>query len=846
MEILDKESYTPMIQQYLDIKKDYKDSIVFFRLGDFYEMFFDDAILAAKVLEIALTGKDAGVSERVPMCGIPYHAYQSYATKLLNAGYKVVIVEQIEDPSIAKGIVKRGVVKILTPGTIDAEFLNNSNNNYLAAINKIKKMYVISYADISTGECYLTIASNEEKLLQDLENIHVKEIVIKSDCNLYLRDILEKNNYILSVCDDTSIPIYLEHLCDSILPIYKSTIAILFNYAINTQKSELKHFKKVEFYEEKDYLKLDYFTIKNLELTETIRGESKIGSLFNILNNTSTASGARMLKKWLLRPLIDINKITERQNYILALMDDYILKEDLKKTLSGVYDLERIIGKLACNSINAKDLVWLRNTLLNVPKIKNLLLNSNNELLQKLALDINIHEDLATKLKNALVDNPPLTIKEGGMFKEGYNSTLDELLNISKNAKDWLNKYETEEKERLNVKTLKVGFNKVFGYYIEISKGQSFNLGDIEGYTRKQTLVNAERYITKPLKEFEDNILNAKDKIVNLEYELFNELKNYVSEYIISLQYLASLLASLDCYLSLAILASNNNYVRPTFNSKEITIINGRHPVLESILKDKYVPNDVYINDYDLLLLTGPNMGGKSTYMKMLAIIIIMAQMGSLVPSSKCELKIFDEIFTRIGASDDLVGGESTFMIEMKEANFAISNATNNSLILFDEIGRGTATYDGMALAQAIIEYIHQKVKAVTVFSTHYHELTSLEGKLKRLKNIHVDATEENDKVIFLHKVKDGAASKSYGINVASLANMPKSLILRAKEILTNLEKQNKLEAAPPTLFDFNEVVDNKDEPLVIKKLKELEPDDLSPKEALMMLYTLKKEVENG
>ena len=698
MEILDKESYTPMIQQYLDIKKGYKDSIVFFRLGDFYEMFFDDAILAAKVLEIALTGKDAGVSERVPMCGIPYHAYQSYATKLLNAGYKVVIVEQIEDPSIAKGIVKRGVVKILTPGTIDAEFLNNSNNNYLAAINKIKKMYVISYADISTGECYLTIASNEEKLLQDLENIHVKEIVIKSDCNLYLRDILEKNNYILSVCDDTSIPIYLEHLCDSILPIYKSTIAILFNYAINTQKSELKHFKKVEFYEEKDYLKLDYFTIKNLELTETIRGESKIGSLFNILNNTSTASGARMLKKWLLRPLIDINKITERQNYILALMDDYILKEDLKKALSGVYDLERIIGKLACNSINAKDLVWLRNTLLNVPKIKNLLLNSNNELLQKLALDINIHEDLATKLKNALVDNPPLTIKEGGMFKEGYNNTLDELLNISKNAKDWLNKYETEEKERLNVKTLKVGFNKVFGYYIEISKGQSFNLGDIEGYTRKQTLVNAERYITKPLKEFEDNILNAKDKIVNLEYELFNELKNYV---------------------------------RPTFNSKEITIINGRHPVLESILKDKYVPNDVYINDYDLLLLTGPNMGGKSTYMKMLAIIIIMAQMGSLVPSSKCELKIFDEIFTRIGASDDLVGGESTFMIEMKEANFAISNATNNSLILFDEIGRGTATYDGMALAQAIIEYIHQKVKAVTVFSTHYHELT-----LMRLKKM--------------------------------------------------------------------------------------------------------------
>ena len=843
MEILDINSYTPMIRQYLEIKKDYTDSIVFFRLGDFYEMFFDDAINASRVLEIALTGKDAGVKERVPMCGIPYHAYQTYAAKLLENGYKVVIVEQIEDPQMATGIVKRGVVKILTPGTVDAEFLHSTANNFIAAISYLNKMFIVAYADISTGECYLTLANNKENLLLTLNNIKVKEVILAKEYNIGLYNFLNDNHFIISFCDKDNIPSHLNHITQSINETYKSTLALLFNYAIDTQKSELKHLKPVVFYEDKDYLKLDSFTIANLELTETLRGRSKEGSLLHIIDKTKTAAGSRMLKKWLLRPLVDIDKIKARQSHIYAFTDDFILREELKQSLQGVYDLERIIGKLSCGSINAKDLVQLRTTLSRVPNIKKLLENNENELNKKLAKDIDCHEALYSLLYKSLNDNPPLGVHEGGMIKLGYNSELDNLINIREHSNDWLKKYEQEQKEKLNIKTLKVGFNKVFGYFIEISKGQSFSLGDIDGYERKQTLVNSERYITKELKEFEETILTAKDKIERIEYNLFLEIKSDVMTYIPSLQFLANILANIDCYLSLAEVASLYNYVIPEFTDKEIRIVNGRHPVLEDILKEKYVSNDVYINDYDLLLITGPNMGGKSTYMRMVAIIVILAQIGSFVPATSCLIKIFDQIFTRIGASDDLASGESTFMVEMKEANYALSNATNNSLILFDEIGRGTSTYDGMALAQAIIEFIHQKVKAVTLFSTHYHELTSLEGKLKRLKNIHVDASETKDGVVFLHKVIDGSASKSYGINVALLAGMPKPLIKRAKEILDNLETQNKIEAASPTLFDFNEEKEEEVINPVIKKIQELNPDDLSPKEALIYLYELKKEV---
>ena len=844
MEILDINSYTPMIRQYLEIKKDYTDSIVFFRLGDFYEMFFDDAIVASRVLEIALTGKDAGVKEKVPMCGIPYHAYQGYAAKLLEAGYKVVIVEQVEDPKEANGIVKRGVIKILTPGTVDAEFLSSNSSNYIAAISYANKIYILAYADISTGECYLTLANSKDNLLLILNNLHVKEVVLNKEYNISLYNLLKAKNFIISFSSNTLVPSHLLHIVSGVDDAYKGTLALLFNYAIDTQKSELNHLQNVVFYEDKDYLKLDSFTISNLELIETVRTRQKEGSLLHTLDKTKTAAGARMLKNWLLRPLVDINKIKSREGHIAALLDNYILREELKKALQGVYDLERIIGKLSCNSINAKDLVQLRNTLSKVPSIKELLLNDTNDFNKKMGEDIDTHEELYNLLFSSLADNPPYTVHEGNMIKYGYNEELDKLIDIKEHSNEWLKKYEQDQKEKLNVKNLKVGFNKVFGYFIEISKGQSLNLGDIPGLERKQTLVNSERYITKELKEFEETILTAKDRIERIEYNIFIELKNEVAKYIPSLQFLANLLANLDCYLSLAEVANSNNYVLPSFSDNEIKIINGRHPVLEEILKEKYVTNDVYVNDYDLLLITGPNMGGKSTYMRMVAVIIILAQIGSFVPATSCTLKIFDQIFTRIGASDDLSSGESTFMVEMKEANYALMNATANSLILFDEIGRGTSTYDGMALAQAIIEYIHQKVKAVTLFSTHYHELTSLEGKLKRLKNIHVDATETKDGVIFLHKVVDGSASKSYGINVAQLAGMPKPLIKRAREILVNLESQNKLEAAAPTLFDFTEeeAEEEKENP-VITKLQEINPDDLSPKEALMFLYELKKEV---
>ncbi len=845
MEILEKESYTPMIQQYLDIKKDYKDSIVFFRLGDFYEMFFDDAILASRELEIALTGKDAGVKERVPMCGVPHHAYSTYAEKLLDNGHKVVIVEQVEDPSLAKGIVKRDVVKILTPGTVIADFLDAKANNYLASLILIRKTFILAYADVSTGEGYLTTISSIEHVVEELRGLRVKEVIVNGDFISKYKNDLASSGFLVSVYDNDVMPDYLLNLVIDIDKNYHKAIALLLNYAIDTQKQELHHFKPFEFYTEKDYLRLDYFTKKNLELTETLRLNQKNGSLFSYLDHTQTTMGSRMLRKWLDRPLVSLSKITEREDFIEGFMGNYIKREEIKDSLKEVYDLERIIGRISCQNANAKDLVQLRKTLKAVPNIKSLLLDFELPSFTKVSNEIDSHENIYNLLEEALEENPPFTIKEGGMIKYGYNKELDEVTDINKNSKAWLLEYEAKEKERLGVKNLKVGYNRVFGYYIEISKGQSFNLGDIEGYQRRQTLANSERYISPELKKYEDILLGAKDKIERIEYELFIQIRDYITGFIPSLQNLANIISSIDCYISLANVALNNNLVRPTFNPGSIEIVDGRHPVLESILKENYVPNDIYINEFNLILITGPNMSGKSTYMRMFATIIIMAQMGSFVPARICNLKIFDQIFTRIGATDDLSSGQSTFMVEMSEANYAIKNATKDSLILFDELGRGTATYDGMALAEAIIEYVHQKVGAITLFSTHYHELTSLEGTLKHLKNVHVEAVESNDGLSFLHKVKDGPTDKSYGINVAELAGMPKSLIARSKEILANLEGNNKQKGMMLSLFDFDlydeeEKKKQKDEPEVIKYLRDLDIDEISPKEALTILYELK------
>ncbi|MBR6072549.1 MAG: DNA mismatch repair protein MutS [Acholeplasmatales bacterium] len=840
--------YTPMMEQYLDIKKDYKDHIVFFRLGDFYEMFFDDAYLASKELELALTGKDAGAPERVPMCGIPYHAASEYIEKLVQRGYKIAIVEQIEDPREAVGIVKRGVVKIITPGTIETGIKDNENN-YIASIGGYKKEYYLCYSDVTTGEGYISSYSNIEMLLNELLALHIKEIVVKSDFNNRLfYEFVKNNNITLSIMDNTEIAPELLYIVSDIDDKYNDTVSILLNYFIKTQYQKPIYFKKFKSYANEKYLHIDAFTKKNLEITETLRYGNRNGSLLWLIDKCNTAMGSRLMRKWLEKPLVDKDLINERLDYVESFNNSFLTKEEIKKLFKNVYDLERIITRVSSGSANSKDLVWLRRSLGSIPSLKEYLKNSSYDNLLNLSDIINPHSELYDLLERALVENPPLSVKEGGMINEGFNKDLDEIRNISKHGNEWLLNYEKSERERLGVKTLKVGYNRVTGYYIEISKGAYNDLKEETGYTRRATLVNSERFISKELKEYEETLLNAKERIESLEYEIFVSLRKEAAKYVVSLQELAEIISRIDAYISLSDVSIKYNYVRPTFNDDRIVnIVDGRHPVLEAILKNDYILNDVVINKYNVILITGPNMSGKSTYMRMLASIIILAQIGSFVPAKSADLMVFDAIFTRIGASDDLVSGQSTFMVEMSEANYAITNATKNSLVLFDEIGRGTATYDGMALAQAILEYLHEKVGAIVLFSTHYHELTRLEGILKRLKNVHVLAKETENGVKFLHKVVDGPTDKSYGINVAELAGLPKSLTKRSKDILESLEENNNKEAIKLDLFNFDEY-DNKEEIKedsralkIFKRLEEIDINRLSPLDALNLINELKE-----
>ncbi len=853
MSKIDKSKYTPMMQQYLEIKKDYADAIVFFRLGDFYEMFFEDAFLASKVLEIALTGRDAGQEERVPMCGIPFHAYAAYAEKLIKAGYKVAIVEQVEDVSEAKGIVKRDVVKILTPGTIVEAFLNEKENNYIVSIDNNKNKFIISYLDVSTGDSYLTTFMSEETLIQELLNLKCREVVVKPTFNKnIIKSLQNKYQILVSIEEKTELTENFISLASEIDDEYLSCLAILFNYTEKTQKHELIHLKKVVYYNASDYLKIDSFTKRNLELNETLRQGNKNGSLLWYLDKCQTAMGSRMLNKWIDKPLISLVEINNRLDFVDVLNNSYLVRQEIKEALKTVYDLERILGRISLSNANAKDLVQLRKTLSNVPNIKAQIANLKLNQALELSDAINPHNELYELLLNSLVENPPLVIKEGQMIKEGFNKELDDVKNISQNSKDWIINYELSERERTGIKTLKVGYNRVFGYYIEITKGQISLIKDEFGYDRKQTIANAERFITPELKKYEQIVINAKDKIEKLEYELFIEIRNEVSKYVKSLQILANHLSVVDCYIAFSEVSVNNHFIRPIFNQKnEVNIIDGRHPVIEDILKEKFVVNDVVINKYNMMLITGPNMSGKSTYMRMLAIIIVMAQIGCFVPAKIANLVIFDQIFTRIGASDDLISGQSTFMVEMMEANYALLNATKNSLILFDEIGRGTATFDGMALAQAILEYVHERIGCITLFSTHYHELVGLEQTLKHLKNVHVAAVETKNGVQFLHKVLDGPTDKSYGINVASLAGLPKSVIERSKQILNVLEEENKnAKNIKLDLFNF-EAYENKEENIEAKLLAELKEDikridmnSISPIDAFKILIELQEKIK--
>ena len=841
--------YTPMMEQYLDIKKDYKDMILFFRLGDFYEMFFDDAYTASRELELALTGKDAGVKARVPMCGIPYHAASGYIEKLVSRGYKVAICEQIEDPKEAVGIVKRGIIKIITPGTMD-QGLRDKENNYIASIINIKREYILCYADITTGEGYVSSFKSFDLLANEVLSLNIKEIVISSDLNIKpLDDFVKNNEIVLSYEDKKEIPDELMPIVCEIDPSYYSAIGILIQYVITTQKQVPSYFKKFKSYISEKYLHLDAFTKKNLELCETLRLNNKSGSLLWHLDKCSTAMGSRLMHRYIDKPLVDLAAIERRLDFVEAFKNNYIVKEEIKSFFKDVYDLERIISRISSGSANAKDLVWLRRSLKNIPDVINLIKDLNTDEAIKLANNINPHRDLYELLEKSLVDNPPMSVKEGGMILEGYNSELDDIRAISSNSKSWIMNYEAEQRNKTGIKTLKVGFNRVTGYFIEVSKGAIKDLPEDCGYERRATLVNSERFITEDLKHYEQIVLNSKEKIESMEYEIFCELRKKCALCITSLQALADIISEIDCYIALAEVATKYNYVRPTFNNKrEVNIVDGRHPVLETLITDNYIVNDVVVNSYNMILITGPNMSGKSTYMRMLACIIIMAQIGSFVPAKSADLMIFDAIFTRIGASDDLVSGQSTFMVEMVEANYAISNATKNSLVLFDEIGRGTATFDGMALAQAILEYLHERVGCVTLFSTHYHELTSLDQKLKRLKNVHVEAKEDKGHVAFLHKVLDGPTDKSYGINVASLAGLPKSLIERSKNILEALEEdKNSHKGVALDLFNFEEY-DNKEEvkeeslaSKIKDRLDSVDVNKMSPIEALNLLYELKE-----
>ncbi|MCX5775174.1 MAG: DNA mismatch repair protein MutS [Firmicutes bacterium] len=837
-----KPKYTPMMMQYLEIKEKHPDTLILFRLGDFYELFFDDAKTASKELQLVLTGKNAGAESKVPMCGVPHHAIKSYIAKLIARGYKVGVVEQLEDPALAKGLVDRDVIQIITPGAVMD--VANSDNNYIVGVDETDFCFVVSYADLSTGEIsVLNVEHDITSLLSELDNLLTREIVVKSTFSSeVLTQLSENRNFLISREDDDEVDLEYEPVLGDVKDLYQmKSIVRLINYLKKTQKRNLEYLQKAIVIKGSQSLQIDSFSRLNLELTRTIRSEDKYGSLYWLLDETKTAMGGRLLKRWILKPSSDFEEIAHRQMMIGALIDDFMNREEARKLLDEIYDLERLIARIGYGNAHGRDMLQLRNSLKAVPGIKNTLLKLKNSQYDDLVSHMDSLESICELITRAIREDAPIVIKEGGIFKKGYRPELDELIELSHGGKNWLAELETREREKTGIKNLKVGYNKVFGYYIEISNGSVSSVKPEFGYERKQTLTTGERYITPELKEKESLILNADERQMALEYELFVELRKTIQAQTSVIQLLANKLAFVDVLASLAEVSAKNRYVRPIFNeNRNVDVIQGRHPVIEKVMKqNRYVANDVYMPaTNDVLLITGPNMGGKSTYMRELALIVVMAQIGCYVPAKSANLMIFDQIFTRIGASDDLVSGQSTFMVEMSETNYALRHATENSLMIFDEIGRGTATFDGMAIAQAIIEYITSRIHAKTLFSTHYHELTSLEKELPTLRNVQVCVAEENDQITFLYKVKDGSMNKSYGINVARLAHLPDLLLTRAKEILLTLEEkdippaQNVMQRLPAEEEDW------------IKNIKKIDPLTMTPLEALNYLYDLKKKMK--
>lgn len=850
---------TPMMKQYLEVKETCKDAILFFRLGDFYEMFFEDAQVASKELELVLTGRDCGLENRAPMCGIPFHSAENYISRLVTKGFKVAICEQVEDPAFAKGIVKRDIVKILTPGTYtDASFLDESKNNFIMCIFKDDSSNVggLSFADISTGEFYSTSGILKcGNILDEIAKFSPSEIIYNEtlDNNL-LSEIKERYNISLTKYANEY---YNEEALESVKSQFKNydsnrydmeqlrSISSLIAYLKYTQKNSLSHIDTLETYNIVDYLVIDTNSRMNLELTETLRDKSKKGSLLSVLDKTSTAMGARRLRKWIEEPLVDKILIEERQNSIEDLVNNLFVHEELKETLKDIYDIERLVGKISSKSVNAKELMSLKNSIGKIPSVKEVIKPLTSSFYSNIYNNLDDLNDIYELLNTALDDNPSISVKEGNIIKTGYNEEVDSLREAKSSGKQWIASLEQEEKELTGIRSLKIGFNKVFGYYLEVTKS-NLSLVPTERYIRKQTLSNGERYITPELKEVEEKVLGAEEKLITLEYELFAKLRDTIETHIERMKSVAKVISEIDSLSSLATVAVENNYVKPTINEEGIIDIkDGRHPVVEKLLsKNTFVENDTYLNTEEdqLLLITGPNMAGKSTYMRQVALLTLMAQMGSFIPVSSANIAICDRIFTRIGASDDLASGKSTFMVEMWEVSNILKNATSKSLILLDEVGRGTSTYDGLSIAWAVIEFLcsDNGIKAKTLFATHYHELIKLEQQIKGIKNYSVAVKEINGEIVFLRKIISGGTDESYGIEVAKLAGIPTEVTDRAKEILSMLESENSSSDnnKVDTVQSINKVVvDNS------KEVETLQSTIRELKEKINNLESLNKEV---
>lgn len=837
-----EKKYTPMMQHYLKMKEENPDAILFYRLGDFYEMFFDDAKLVSQELDLVLTGRSAGVEEKVPMCGVPFHAANSYISRLVKKGYKVAICEQLEDPSNAKGLVDRGIVKIVTPGTYMDSTMDAKTTNYMASCDISSFEITVVYCELSTGELkYQTLQRSLVALQKALLEQNVSELVCPMAMDKKWMSALEEMETILiskhkkSSVDSQDLPLLNGIESESL----KEAFALLMAYLKDTQKQHIDHFLPIESMDKDKVLVMDYETKNHLELVSSQSTNAKAESLWSFMDKCQSAMGSRLLKRWIEYPLIDANKIAKRQAAIKDLKENFMLRENLKEHLVYVYDMERLASRMAYGSASPRDVLQLVATLEHAKPILDLAisLDSYPEFSQ-----VPDCQGLYNEIKNAIIENPPLTLKEGGVFNDGYNQELDEVRRIAKKGTDFILELEAKERERTGVKSLKVGYNRIFGYFIEVRNGNLSNIKDEFGYHAKQTLANATRFVTQELKEKEEQILHAQETKVKLEQSLFNDLLLRIKRDLFDLHACAQALSTIDVLVSLAILASEKGYVCPVFHpGYNVNVVEGKHPILDDRMKKKrYVSNDWKMSeDEHVQLITGPNMGGKSTYMRQNALLVVMAQMGSFIPAKTAELPIFDRIFTRIGASDDILTGKSTFMVEMIEANAALCYATKHSLILFDEIGRGTATYDGMALAQAMLEYIDEAIGAKTLFSTHYHELTDLEKEHPSMHNVHVDVREEKNEIEFRYRIIDGKADKSYGINVARLAHLPKVVLDRAAQLLTNFENQDNNQNYQPSLFVMEQVQPEKSK--LLQQLQELDIDSMTPRDALDCLYELKK-----